>query len=415
MMQNIAVIGSDINGVITTVSQFANCGARVTLYLGDTDVGDCDVVGFTTNSKHLSARHAYGKTRDAIRRCQGRHIYTQEDSSLKGNLPANIQAAIDELNPRKILICLSSPEKRRHVQGGVVHIEGVPADQTALYNDPLSPVKEAHIPTLLYKNIGIKSKVLGFDIIDKGPETILRHIMDSSERIIVLDALEPQHFRNIAEAIQLGGDECFACIANNLCGELPFSHGYSRENVKAIESLENNKPVLVVIGSYDPIAGMQLRKASEENGLPVISLKTTGLLSLKERESRIREYCDEVMATLKTGNNCAITSNSSKFIPQLKYKMAYLLAEIAAEVLQHCDLGALLNSGSDTNYAVCDILQVKKIEILGSIRTNTSTTISRLHMGNGKLLYIGSRGGAVGGPDEISKTLQILRPLQSTK
>lgn len=413
MTQNIAIIGSDINGAIANAVKFANCGARVTLYLGASELQDCDVAALTTNSKHITARRAYGKTRDAISKCHGRRIYLQEDSNLQGNLPSSIQAVIDELNPRKILICLSTPEKNRHVQCGIVHIEGVPVDQTAVANDPLSPVKEAHIPTLIYKNTGIKSKVLGFDIIDKGPDAILKHIMDSNEKIVVLDALEPQHFRNIAGAVQLGGDECFTCMTAGLARELPFVHGYYKTQLKTIELVENKKPVLGVIGSYNPLAGVQLRKAKEETGLPVISLETIGLLSLKRRDGRIGEYCEKVIDTLRTGSNVAITSNNSKFIPQLRYKIAYLLAEIAVEVLCRCDVGSLLTIGSDTTYAVCDRLQVQEIKVLGSIRTEVSTVISRLHMDNGKLLYLGSRGGAVGGPGEIQKTLEILRPAQT--
>jgi len=237
--------------------------------------------------------------------------------------------------------------------------------------------------------------------------------MDSSEKIIVLDALEPQHFRNIAGAIQLGGDECFTCMTTSLAKELPFVHGYSREKVKTIESLKNTKPVFGVIGSYNPIAGMQLRRAKEETGLPIISLDTSGLLSLKRRDGRIEEYYEKVIDTLRTGGNVAITSNSSKFIPQLRYKMAYMLAEIAAEALCHCNVGALLTGGSDITYVLCDTLRIQQIDVLGSIRTEVSTIISRLNMNDGKLLHMGSRGGAVGGPDEIRETLEILRPAQS--
>ena len=413
MTSNIAIIGSDINGAIGNASKFANYGAKVTLYLGNSEPLDCDVAVLAANSKHASARGAYNKTRDAIRKCQGRHIYLHGDSSLRGNLPSSVQAVIDELNPRKMLICLSVPEKHRHVQDGVVHIGGVPVDQTSVASDPLSPVKEAHIPTLIYKSIGIESKVLGFDIINKGPSTIIKHIMDSSEKIIVLDALEPQHFRNIVGAIQLGGNECVTFMTNSLSRELPFVHGYPRDKLQAIEPLDNEKPVFVVMGSYEHIAGRQLRGAEEETGLPVISLETTGLLSLKRRDSMMGEYCDKVIYSLNTGDNVAITTNSSKFIPQLRYKMAYLLAEIVAEALCSCDVGALLTGGSDTTYALCDKLQVQELDVLGSIRSNASTIISELHIDNEKLLYMGSRGGAVGGPDEIVKAIETLRPSQS--
>ena len=58
MAQNIAIIGSDINGAIANAAKFANCGAKVTLYLRDSELQDCDVVALTTNSKHVSARRA---------------------------------------------------------------------------------------------------------------------------------------------------------------------------------------------------------------------------------------------------------------------------------------------------------------------------------------------------------------------
>ena len=204
-------------------------------------------------------------------------------------------------------------------------------------------------------------------------------------------------------------------MAAGLSKELPFVHGYSREKLKTIEPLNNKKPVLLVIGSYEPIIGTQLHRASEAIGLSVIPLDTAGLLSRKRRDGRIREYCEKVIEALRTGSNVAITSNSSKFIPQLRHKMAYLLAEIAAEALCSCDVGALLTSGSDTTYAVCDTLRVQEIDILGSNRAGVNTTISRLYMNGGNLPYLGSRAGAVGGPDDIQETLEILRPVQATQ
>ena len=96
MTKNIAIIGSDMNGVLGRVSQFANCGAKVTLFLGASELTECDVVEINTNSKLASASSAYRKTRDAIKKCHGRHIYLQEDSSLRGNLSSNIRAVIDD-------------------------------------------------------------------------------------------------------------------------------------------------------------------------------------------------------------------------------------------------------------------------------------------------------------------------------
>jgi len=412
MTDKIAIIGSDYNGAMSNAVKFANCGARVALYLGDSEIQDCDVAAVTTNSKHINARLAYRKTRDAIRKFSGWRVYLQEDSNLQGNLPSDIQAVIDELNPRKILICLSSPEKKRHIEGGIVHIGGVPVNQSFLANDHLTPVKEAHIPTLIYKNTGITSSVIGFDIIDNGPDAVYKRIMEISDKIIVLDALEDHHFINIAGAIQRGGDKCFTCMTNSLASEMPFTHGYSREKQKAIEPLENSRPVLAVIGSYEPNVGIQLNRANTKTGMPIINLETTDLLSLRKRSNEIAICSEKVNTILKTGDNCAVTTIGSKFIPQLRYKMAYLLADIAERAISDCNAGALLTSGSDTAYALCNTLQLKRIDILGSIRTGTSTIISRLHLDNGEQLYIGSRGGAVGGPDEILEALQILRPAQ---
>ena len=59
------------------------------------------------------------------------------------------------------------------------------------------------------------------------------------------------------------------------------------------------------------------------------------------------------------GNNCVITSNSYRFIPQLRYKPVYLLAGLAEEVLCRRDAGALMTSGSGITYALYDTLQVQ--------------------------------------------------------
>jgi uncharacterized protein YgbK (DUF1537 family) len=409
MAQNIAIIGSDINGAIGDGAQFANCGARVTLYLGASELKDCDVAVLTTNSKLASARCAYSKTRYAIRKCKGRRIFLHEDSSLKGNLPSTIKAAIDELNPQKVIICLSTPEKNRYVKNGKVYIGELPADESELTRDPLSPIREAHIPKLIYQSMGISSMVLGLDIVGKSPEAIMESISRKNERVIVCDAIEKHHFKNIARAIEIGGESWFICASRPLVTEMTYIYGYTCNQLITIRPPQNKKPVLVIVGSYDPIAGKQLNIANRTIGLPLVSIEPARLLRQSSRKSRINAYAERVIQIIGKGNNVAVTSTGSKFIPQLKYRTAEFLAGIGLKVIQHCDIGALYTCGSDMAYAVCRALRISELQISGSINPGMSTVISRMHINDGRMLYMGSKGGAVGDPDEIVKALEILR------
>jgi uncharacterized protein YgbK (DUF1537 family) len=406
MRQGLAVISSDLNGAIGTAVPFANCGARVTLYLGSSELKDCDVdvAVLSTNSKLVSARHAYNKTRYAIRKCKGRKIILHEDSSLKGNIASTIKAAIDELNPQKVIICLSIPEKNRYVQNGKVYVEGLPADESELARD-----------MLIYRNTGIKSMVLGFDIVGKSPEAIIKSISRGDERVIVCDAKEKHHFQNIARAIEISGESWFICGSRPLVTEMTYIYGYTCNRLIPIRPQQNKKPVLVIVGNYDPITGKQLNRASRTIGLPLVSIEPAWLFRLNSRESRINAYAERVIQIIGKGNNVAITSNGSKFIPQLKYRTAELLAEIGLKIIQRGDIGALFTCGSDMTYAVCRALQVSEMQISGSINPGISTIISRMHINDGRMLYMGSKGGALGGDDEIVKAIEILRQTHHDK
>jgi uncharacterized protein YgbK (DUF1537 family) len=188
-------------------------------------------------------------------------------------------------------------------------------------------------------------------------------------------------------------------------------HGYSEKNCKPFKSLQNEKPVLVVIGSYDKVIARQLYEANRKEGLDLIPLETKGLLSIRRRTGQMKTCNDEAMRMLENGRNVVITTNDRKYIPQLRYKMAYLLADMTVELMDCCKPGALLTAGSDTSYAVCSRLQAECIDVLGSIRLNASTIITRIYTKNGSVIYMGSRGGALGEIDEITSALTVLRPV----
>jgi uncharacterized protein YgbK (DUF1537 family) len=195
----------------------------------------------------------------------------------------------------------------------------------------------------------------------------------------VLDALRKQHFVNIAATIKSSGDKFFTVLTNSLTRHLPPVHGYPEENGKPFKSLQNEKPVLVVIGSYDKVVGRQLYEATREEDLDIISLETKGLLSMRRRMGQMKACSEEAMRMLRNDRSVVITTNDCKYIPQLRHKMAYLLADITVELIDHFKPGALLTAGSDTNYAVCSRLQAESIDVLGSIRLNASTIITRIH------------------------------------
>jgi uncharacterized protein YgbK (DUF1537 family) len=71
------------------------------------------------------------------------------DSTLRGNVAVELSAALGATRRPRVVVAPAFPAAGRTTVGGMQLVHGVPVHETEMRNDPRTPVREAHVPTLL--------------------------------------------------------------------------------------------------------------------------------------------------------------------------------------------------------------------------------------------------------------------------
>src|SRR5687768_12848389 len=148
----IAVIADDLTGAADTGVQLVRAGYRTAVFFRATEVlaDDFDAVAFDTDSRTMPAGFAAKRVLDAAHAARGaRIVYKKLDSTLRGNLAAELAAVLNATRRERAVVAPAFPATGRSTVGGIQRVHGVPVDETEMANDPHTPVSEAHVPSLL--------------------------------------------------------------------------------------------------------------------------------------------------------------------------------------------------------------------------------------------------------------------------
>ena len=85
-----------------------------------------------------------------------RLVYKKLDSTLRGNVAAELAAAFGAAGRERAIVAPAFPAAGRTTVGGTQLVHGVPVDETEMRDDPQTPVREAHVPTLLDERVLVR-------------------------------------------------------------------------------------------------------------------------------------------------------------------------------------------------------------------------------------------------------------------
>ncbi|HKD08160.1 MAG TPA: four-carbon acid sugar kinase family protein [Bryobacteraceae bacterium] len=135
-------LADDLTGALETGAKFRD--AIVTTGGFSPDSG---VIVVDTETRHVSPECAAEIIRQAAR--QAKLIYKKTDSTLRGNIAAELGALVKLFPDRRLIYAPAYPDLGRTVRDGCLFIDGVPAHQTAFARDPRNPVCQSDIRKLL--------------------------------------------------------------------------------------------------------------------------------------------------------------------------------------------------------------------------------------------------------------------------
>ncbi len=284
-------IADDLTGATDTAAAFAAHGFATVVVLNRRAPvpREARVIVLTTDSRHDSPGVARRKVRRACGwlRARGvRVLYKKMDSTLHGNIVAEVEAIRDAAGFACALICPANPAQGRIVRRGVLFVRGKKAADM-----------HAHFAAQgLRHATAIRSPV-------RAGETSAA--IRSKARFLIADAVNGRDLARLARAaltaptsVLLAGSAGLAgTLAEQLAGTDAPSNQRSQRQVRASAEAERAArrmtpagPVLVIAGSRSPVTERQLEVllragrarllALEDGGRPVIPTQPTGTESL---------------------------------------------------------------------------------------------------------------------------------------
>lgn len=262
----LVIIADDLTGAMDSSGYLAGRGMSVTVYPGLAFEITPGVTVVNTDSRSDPPAVAATKIRGISRHLKGATVFKKIDSTLRGNIVTEIAAMLESLWFEKVVITPAFPAMGRTVVNGVLLVNGVPVAETDFGNDSVNPVKTSFIPALFERETKYHTGIVALEDVAKGYEHLSGVFTSRTERILVCDAVEEMHLRNIVRAAAKQQDRILLAGSGGLAREIcVLLDGYSDKSFTSDK--HDPGPALLVVGSRYLASMAQLLKAQNEKGM----------------------------------------------------------------------------------------------------------------------------------------------------
>ncbi|MFQ5867828.1 MAG: four-carbon acid sugar kinase family protein [bacterium] len=369
----IGVISDDLTGCGDVGLHFADWGLRTIVRASNLerlseglkpDV-NWDVLVVNTGSRFDEPRTAYEKVKDVLRffrKLKIKQIYKKIDSTLRGNIGAEIDALFDELNIKELPFCAAFPRIGRTTIDGYHYVWGELVTSTEFARDPRNPVSEAHIPSLL------------------------KRMSKYYSRVKVYDARIQRDLKNIAREIP---DYTTVCGASGLAGELVKFWGKSGSSrgVKSKTVTGGSKPILIISGSAKSVTSEQIEVLKGEKGLLAVAI------DFERNRVEIPDAKDAKHILIYPQRS------SHRLDPE---KILRTLVHLTTGLCKAGFFRNLIIIGGDTAFSICRALRIDTFQIISSV----SPGIAYCRTLDGKYKFILKPGG-LGDKEALIRCVQF--------
>jgi D-threonate/D-erythronate kinase len=409
----IAVIADDLTGASDAGVQFARRGlaTRVLFDLCQPAVAtDVDVLVVDTDSRALSPEAAYVRVRDIAERLRAFHperVYKKVDSTLRGNLGAEIDAIMDAFAYSRAIVAPAFPALGRTTRDGLHRLRGRLVHETEIGRDPKTPVRESHLVSLLQTQSRRTAAVVTLDTVECGPGAIRDQAeahLGRGAALLVCDAESDTALRTIAASCLDRRDTLWvgsAGLADQLAEALAPPTSATR--VAGLDGPDG--PVLLVAGSVSQTTRQQVDAVRALQRGVTVELNPVALADAHlEEEERCRQ---ELGAALARGQDSALVVTNQQLRVELTSRIVDVLGRLAADSARSYRLRGFILTGGDTARAVCRHLGVAGIQLLAEIEPGVP--LGRLVGQTSSPLLAVTKAGAFGSEQTLVHALHQLK------
>lgn len=425
----LAVIADDLTGANDTGVQFAKQGLTVQVFLNDLvekDLGHSpEVMVLDTDSRAASPAEAFARVRATgglVRSMAAVQplIFKKIDSTLRGNIGAEIDAAMAEYDLAWAAVVPAFPANGRITVGGWHLLHQTPIAESEIARDPKTPVHESVAPKLLSTQSSHPVAHVDLSDVSRGCDAIIKRIAEFRQkgiRILSFDAATATHLQAIATAIAAGKEAALWVGSAGLAEMVPAVMGWSKQTRTVVN--EAVGPVLVVAGSVSPVTARQMSSFLAGDNVRLVSLRADALISNENaeiarciHEARQGLSLDQDVLVASAVDADAVASAREQGEKQgvdsrgVSERVAAAMGKIVSDLIV-LPLAGIFLTGGDTAVSVCRALGVGSIDILAEVLPGIP--LGQLVCGCCPGLRVVTKAGAFGGDNAIVESVKALR------
>jgi uncharacterized protein YgbK (DUF1537 family) len=431
-MKRLLVIADDLSGATDVGAQFAENGVEALILVEPAKMPDSDfgfaalfeknaVVIVNTESRHLPASQAFQRVAEVVRetRLSGiEFFYKKTDSTLRGNIGAELEALLKESGQPRLCFIPAHPRLGRITRDGVCYVHGQLLHQSGFSTDPRNPVNESSIRTILSRQTSVPLTLVRRSALS----TFESH---STSGIVLFDIETFDDLDTTWKILErqegfqaMAGSAAFAgCLARRMGKQL-------HRNAPA-KNPEIHLPLLVVNGSLNEVALRQCEQArrnhfSDIRIPPEVALMDDGSdahaenLIIERTRSLLESGRNVILSTAHRREDCGIFESLGTELHLKIYQqhelvarnIGRLIAQIAGSFKPGTQIPTLVIFGGDTLLGIARAMNwrafIPQQEILPGVAV--FKTIEPPHS------VVMSKPGGFGPDDVLDQLLRSLNP-----
>lgn len=373
------VIADDFTGANDTGVQMAKKGARTDVLLHGLQMGRsrADVLVVNTESRAESCAKAAAKVKDAVEKlCQSAEtppiIYKKIDSTFRGNVGAEIEAALLASQAKVAFVAAAIPAAGRITKNGNCLVNGVPLIETEFATDPKTPITSSHVGTLIQQQSSLHITEISLEEIRSGALVNKLLAIRQEKVVVVFDAENESDLSIIAEVITHYEKAYILVGAAGLANALP----------PALYLPEKQRlPVLVVAGSMSEATRKQIIFAQKTRTLDTIDIDVEQLL-VPDAAANLNHIVRQAAEILRTRRHCVLRTCRDEqdrarieelcekwqlSRQDLGHKISQGLGEMTVAISACAQIGGLFLTGGDIAIAAARALNAEGYRIMGEV------------------------------------------------
>jgi uncharacterized protein YgbK (DUF1537 family) len=353
-------------------------------------------------------------------------VYKKIDSTLRGNIGAELDAVIDELGCEVAIVVPAFPETGRTTVNGKHLVEGIPLEETEFARDPLHPVKESQIATLIGPQTKRKVAEICLPKVREGAESLKLEIENRKQagfEVVVVDAETPADLKEIAKAA--------LDLRALSCGSAGLAEGISY----CLSFSLRRRRLLIVSGSVNSVTLNQIQAAEKSTNVKVLEPDLIRILrSANDFDAEVGRLADKAGEAFSRGKDIILRLAASREDlfqafrfgaelgmqePKTGRSILSLLGRVCRRLLDDDEIEGLVLVGGDTAIEVINSIGARGITIEGEVLPGIP--LGRLIGGRFAGLPTVTKAGGFGGEDALIVSIRKLRtyslnlgPLPST-